>query len=73
MFFIITDWHKENPNDWVCIKGGSITNNLSESNYHILLDRDENLLTLRDRLGKNAGTYSRAWILGIGKDYPIGV
>lgn len=73
MFFVITPWHKKNPNDWVALKPGTYTNDLRDPKHHILYDRDFDLLELSKRVKerKLKVTYGKAWGMGISKDYPI--
>lgn len=74
MNFVITQWHKENPNDWVAIlsKPQTYTNDLDDPAHHKLVARAGSLKTLRKKLGtRNDVTLSKAWGLGISKDYPL--
>lgn len=65
MYFIRTPWHEQNPNDWVALKYGSGVRK------PILYARHESLVELRKLVGDYKVVYSRAWSLGISKNYPI--
>ena len=63
MNFEITQWHKDNPNDWCFIASGRI------GKPPILFARAKTLKKLL-ATGKG-GTLVKAWGHGISKDYPI--
>lgn len=57
MNFRITEWHEQNKNDWCALDRKS----------HKLIDRDDNLLVLRKRLGTRKVVFTKAWMSGIGQ------
>lgn len=75
MFFRVTKWHKENPNDWVALemtrkpkKGWG-----TDPNFYILRGRHKDLMKLIDKIGRNSGySLGKAWGYGIGKDMKVG-
>lgn len=67
MNFIITKWHEQNPNDWCAIS--------REKDGQLLYDRDDDLIVLCKRVQARGldVTYTKAWMSGISKDFPVTV